>query len=47
MEKGWIIIEDAPETVALAAKRWADDENIFRTDEDASSGKRKQRRNTG
>ncbi len=32
MEEGWIVIEDAPETVALAAKRLADDENMSRTD---------------
>jgi len=32
MEEGWIVTEDAPETVALAAKRLADDENISLTD---------------
>jgi len=32
MEEGWIMIEDAPETVALAAERLADGENISRAD---------------
>jgi len=32
MEERWIVTEDAPETVALAAKRLADDENISLTD---------------
>jgi len=32
VEEGWIVTKDAPETVTLAAKRLADDENISRTD---------------
>lgn len=32
MEEGWITVEDAPETVALAAERLADGEKISRTD---------------
>jgi len=32
MEEGWIMTEDAPQTVTLAAKRLADDENISLTD---------------
>lgn len=32
VEEGWIVIEDAPETVVLAAKRLAGGENISLTD---------------